>query len=100
MKALAIVALLLAGCASTPEEIRTVPLDALSLRIVAGQTTREQARALAEPALRIVFDSGYEAWLYHYPAPAGVGEYVVLFAPTGIVHKTRTAIIPAASETR
>jgi hypothetical protein len=99
MRSAPLLALLLAGCASAPQEaIRTVPLDALSQHIVAGQGTREQARALAEPAQRIVFDSGYEAWLYHYPAPGGIGEYVVLFAPSGIVHKTRTAVVPAPAQ--
>ncbi|MFD2365557.1 hypothetical protein [Pseudoduganella sp. GCM10020061] len=95
MRAL-IAALLLAGCASAPQqEIRTVPLDALTGQIVAGHTTREQARALGEPVQRIRFDSGYEAWLYNYPGPAGaIGEYVILFAPSGVVHKTRTAIVP------
>lgn len=96
MKRTALLALLLAGCASAPpEEIRTVPLEALSRQIVAGHSTRAQALALAEPAQRIAFDSGYEAWLYHYPATGGVGEFVVLFAPSGIVHKTRTAVVPA-----
>ena len=71
-----------------------LPLAALTQQIVAGQTTREQARALADPAQRIVFDSGYEAWLYHYPAPGGSGEYVVLFGPGGVVHKTRSAVVP------
>lgn len=96
MKALPLVALLLAGCASAPEkEIRTVPLAALTQQIVAGQTTREQARTLAEPEQRIAFDSGYEAWLYHYPATGGIGEFVVLFAPSGLVHKTRADVVPA-----
>ena len=94
MKA-ALVAMLLAGCASAPkQELPMLPLAALTQQIVAGQTTREQARALADPAQRIVFDSGYEAWLYHYPAPGGSGEYVVLFGPGGVVHKTRSAVVP------
>ena len=96
MKTMLVAAVLLAGCASAPrEEIRTLPLATLSQQLVAGQTTREQARALGEPARRIAFDSGYEAWLYHYPAPGGIGEYVVLFGPAGVVHKTRSAIVPA-----
>jgi len=95
MRAPVAFALLLAGCASAPrEEIRTVPLEALTQQVVGGRTTREQARALAEPEQRIVFDSGYEAWMYHYPAPGGIGEFVVLFAPSGVVHKTRTAVVP------
>lgn len=81
----------LAGCAAQPqqEQVPTVPLAALAQQLVPGQTTREQARALAEPAQRIRFDSGYEAWLYHYPTPAGPAEYVVLFAPSGVIAKAR-----------
>lgn len=91
MRVCALAFVLLAGCAIQPqrEEVPTVPLAALSQQLVPGQTTREQARALAEPAQRIRFDSGYEAWLYHYPTAAGPAEYVVLFAPSGIVAKTR-----------
>lgn len=91
-----IAALLLAGCASAPPEpVRTLPLATLSEQLVAGQTTRERALGFAAPAQRIVFASGYEAWLYHYPATGGIGEYVVLFAPSGVAHKTRTAVVPA-----
>ena len=91
MRAALLTLTLLAGCASQPrqEEVPTVPLAALSQQLVPGQTTREQARVLAEPAQRIRFDSGYEAWLYHYPTAAGPAEYVVLFAPSGIIAKTR-----------
>ena len=91
MRAAFIAGALLAGCAIEPqqEEVPTLPLAALSQQLVPGQATREQARALAEPAQRIRFDSGYEAWLYHYPTTAGPAEYVVLFAPSGIVAKTR-----------
>lgn len=91
MKAAILMLALLAGCVSQPqqEQVPTVPLAALSQQLVPGQTTREQALAFAEPAQRIRFDSGYEAWLYHYPAAAGPAEYVVLFAPSGIVAKTR-----------
>ena len=91
MRAATLVCALLAGCAVQPQqqEVPTVPLAALSQQLVPGQTTREQARALAEPAQRIRFDSGYEAWLYHYPAAAGPAEYVVLFAPSGVIAKTR-----------
>lgn len=91
MKAMFVIAVLLAGCAGAQrqEQVRTVPLASLEQRIVAGQTTREQARALAEPAQRIAFASGYEAWLYHFPAGAAAGEFVVLFDPSGVVRKTR-----------
>lgn len=91
MKAAILALALLAGCASQPqqEQVPTIPLEALSQQLVPGQTTRDQALALAPPAQRIRFDSGYQAWLYHYPTAAGPAEYVVLFAPSGIVAKTR-----------
>lgn len=92
MKNALLLALLLAGCAAPAvrqEPVRTVALDTLTSQIVIGTTRREQARALAEPHQRIAFDSGYEAWLYLFPAGEQVGEFVVLFDPSGIVRKTR-----------
>jgi hypothetical protein len=38
----------------------------------------------------VVFDSGYQAWLYQVPRGAGrYTEWVILFDPSGVVSKTR-----------
>jgi hypothetical protein len=43
------------------------------------------------PTRHVVFDSGYEAWVYQSPAGGGrFAEFVVLINPAGIVAKTRT----------
>ena len=42
------------------------------------------------PTKAVVFDSGYEAWLYMAPAGADrYTEFVVLLGPDGVVRKTR-----------
>lgn len=75
-----------------------------------GHSSRAEVRAALGETLTIAFDSGYEIWLYrvdpegaHAGTPArrlarwaagaharaGTGEFVILFAPTGRVAKTR-----------
>ena len=60
--------------------------------IVVGKTTQAEVMAALGPATEIQFDSGYAVWVYR----AGVSEpdadhaeFVVLFAPSGVVKKTR-----------
>ena len=88
-------ALVLAGCASQPVPPGTqAPLERLSQTVLPGRTTKAELIAAFGATRSVRFDSGYEAWLYHYPAPGGSGEYVVLFGPGGVVHKTRSAVVP------
>ncbi len=61
--------------------------------IVIGQATKADVFAALGPATVIRFDSGFEVWAYgakssSEPAAAR-DEFVVLFAPSGIVKKTR-----------
>ncbi|MCD2517195.1 hypothetical protein LQ564_12845 [Massilia sp. G4R7] len=83
--------LLLAGCASTPAPPGTqVVLERLQQGVVAGATTKAQLLAAFGPTKSVVFDSGYEAWVYQAPAGGGrFSEFVVLIDPAGIVAKTR-----------
>ena len=40
----------------------------------------------------VKFDSGFEVWVYRNKSPetkAAPGEFVILFAPSGVVKKTR-----------
>lgn len=61
--------------------------------IAPGKATRADVLALLGEAAAVVrFDSGFEVWVYrarpaaNHPSPA---EFVVLFAPAGIVRKQR-----------
>lgn len=98
MKAAAVfAALLLAGCAGTAAPPGTqVVAGRLQQGVIAGTSTKAQLLAAFGPTRRLVFDSGYEAWVYQSPAGGGrFSEFVVLIDPTGVVAKTR--VRPASS---
>jgi len=60
--------------------------------VVVGKTTQAEARAALGPATEIQFDSGYAVWVYRARAAeteADRAEFVILFAPSGVVKKTR-----------
>ena len=84
-------ALLLAGCATgQPTPGTQVPAERLATSIVPGRTTRADLLANFGKTKSVVFDSGYETWLYQSPAGGGrFSEYVVLIDPAGVVAKTR-----------
>lgn len=83
----------LGACATPASDVHAVSPPALAQLLQPGVTTRDQAQAALAPEQKVVFDSGYEVWLYHYAAPAGAagptGEWVVLFGPDGVLRKTR-----------
>jgi hypothetical protein len=83
--------LALAGCASAPPPPGTlVTPDRFAQAVVAGATTKAQLAATLGATRAVVFDSGYEAWVYVAPAGADrYTEFVVLLGPDGIVRKTR-----------
>lgn len=114
----------LAGCAvlmpspdaSTPAERIRAAVSAQSARdaITIGKSTRAEVLAALGKTQVIRFDSGFEVWVYRYlgdaPATAGPAErsapaasargasgqaeFVVLFAPSGVVAKTRVRPVP------
>jgi hypothetical protein len=61
--------------------------------VTIGKSTKADVRAALGEAIAIDFESGYEVWVYKErlrekatpPAP----EFVLLFAPSGILTKTR-----------
>ncbi len=60
--------------------------------IVIGKTTKAEVMAVLGAATVINFDSGFEVWVYRTGsrAPAETkAEFVILFAPDGVVKKTR-----------
>ncbi len=61
-----------------------------SERVVAGQSTKDDVLAALGPATVLRFDSGFEVWVYRAkPLAASGAEFVILFAPSGTVKKTR-----------
>ncbi|WP_313706675.1 hypothetical protein [Massilia sp.] len=93
MKAHALVLALavLAGCASGTIPAGTqVPAERLAAAVVPGATTKAELLARFGQTKAVVFDSGYEAWVYQSPAGAGrFAEFVILIDPAGVVAKTR-----------
>ena len=94
-------ALWLAGCASAfrtakpalpPFRDPSMSLQAASDTMTLGKTTKAEALATLGPATVVKFDSGFEVWVYRDKSPetkAAPGEFVILFAPSGVVKKTR-----------
>lgn len=101
MKAYAILLslILLGGCATGKVTPGTqVPAERLAAAVVPGQTTRAELLTRFGATKTVVFDSGYEAWLYQSPAGGGrFSEFVILLDPRGVVAKTRQRA-PAASD--
>lgn len=89
--ALALAGMLLAACAATePPPATLVSATGFASSVAPGTTTRAGLLATLGPTRSVVFDSGYESWLY--VAPLGSGryrEFVVLIGPDGVVKKTR-----------
>lgn len=93
----------LAGCAGTsglfnsedaPPPFRdpALSMQNASDAIVTGQSSRADVMAALGPATVVRFDSGYEVWAYRgktSKAAAPGAEFVILFAPSGVVKKTR-----------
>lgn len=72
--------------------------------IVSGRSTKADVMAALGSATVVKFDSGFEVWVYRpksaraAAATSGTAEFVILFAPSGVVKKTR--IRPAYEERR
>ena len=98
-----LVCLSLAGCASpsaVPNLDNSAPMfrdpgmsiQAASAAIAIGTSNRADVLAALGPATVVRFDSGYEIWVYRdksLDAATTPAELVVLFAPSGVVKKTR-----------
>lgn len=85
-------ALFRAGSTAAPFRDPLMSMQAAQDAVVAGQTTQAQTRATLGPATEITFDSGYAAWVYRPrsgESQASTAELVILFAPSGVVKKTR-----------
>lgn len=101
-------AVCIAGCATraptTTSEVATARRAALVAperaadAVVIGESTRADVIAALGKALTLRFDSGYEVWVYRHgrqeDARDATAEFVILFAPSGIVKKTRIRPAP------
>ena len=90
-----------AGSSGPPFRDPSMSMQSAQDAIIPGQTTQAEARAALGPATEIRFDSGYAVWVYRDKATEPGGdraEFVVLFAPSGIVKKTRLRPTYPASE--
>ena len=84
-------ALLLGACATAPPPPGAqVSEQRFGAAVVAGQSTRDTVLAALGKTHKVVFDSGYETWLYQVPRSGGrFAEFVILFDRSGVVRKTR-----------
>ena len=97
-----------AGCAGLPPTTPSAAVTAARKKIIEpaqakhaieiGKSMKAHLVAALGETLVISFDSGYEVWVYRV-AGTPAAEFVVLFAPSGVVAKTRIRSAPAARET-
>ena len=67
-----------------------VAQDRFEQLVAPGRTTKAELLAAFGETKAVVFDSGYEAWLYESDAGGGRhAELVLLLGPDGIVRKMR-----------
>jgi hypothetical protein len=91
-----------AGCvAMAPYTV--IPAGKSGEAVTVGKSTKADVLAALGKTTAVSFDSGYEVWVYQTKGETrGGDEFVVLFAPTGIVAKTRIRPTspPAAARAR
>lgn len=78
--------------ASAGVPVRTLATADAAALVRVGSSTQADAMAALGPTNSIRFASGYEVWVYHYPGigrAAQRGEFVLLFAPSGVLVKAR-----------
>ena len=80
------------GSDAPPFSNPALSMQGASDRIIIGKSSKADVMTALGAATVINFDSGYEVWVYRAksrgPAEAKA-EFVILFAPDGVVKKTR-----------
>jgi hypothetical protein len=99
-------AALVDGCAmqpsTTPSAVVTSPRAKVVAEqrvkdvVVIGRSTKADVMAALGQTLVIRFDNAYEVWVYRL-AEDRLGEFVILFAPSGVVAKARVRRAPQRS---
>jgi hypothetical protein len=108
-----------AGCAAPqPPPITTISTQDARDAIIIGKSTKPDVIAVLGKATAVSFDSGFEVWVYRFaggtPARPGQGglfgsagpegrtpaktEFVLLFAPSGVVTKARIRAAPQPTQ--
>jgi hypothetical protein len=91
------------GCAAPAAPFTAITAPAAREIIIIGKSTKSDVLAALGKTTAIRFDSGYEVWVYQIAddvalisswRKAGPTEFVILFAPSGVVAKTRTRPLP------
>jgi hypothetical protein len=80
-----------------PAAPKALPEDDASDAVRPGASTKADVRAALGAGAVARFDSGYEVWTYSFgpqKARTRKTEFVVLFAPSGIVANTRLRVAP------
>ena len=85
----------LLGCAAPGSTLTAVSADKARDAITVGKSTKSDVIAAFGKTAVVAFDSGYEVWVYKVAGDTtGKAEFVVLFAPSGVVTKTRIRPAP------
>ncbi len=72
---------------------KNMSMQQAAAEVSLGKSTKADVLAALGPATVIRFDGGREVWVYRGKAlrlPATGSEFVILFAPSGIVQKIRS----------
>jgi hypothetical protein len=77
----------------TSPRAKVVALNRTKEAVVIGKSTKADVIAALGETLVISFDTGYEVWVYRL-ANARDAEFVILFAGSGVVTKTRNRPAP------
>ena len=89
------------GCAAPGASFTTVSAPNARDAISIGKSTKADVIAALGKTTVINFDSGYEVWVYQLTGGATAinrTEFVILFAPSGVVAKTRIRPPPPSRE--
>jgi hypothetical protein len=99
----------------TPVQTKIIPEERVKDAVTAGKSTKAEVIAALGETQVIIFDSGFEVWVYRLAndtpvrqaaarsiaragsenaTPGMAGEFVILFAPSGLVAKTRMRPAP------
>ena len=81
-----------AGGAASAFRDPGLSMQTASEAVAIGQSSKQDVMAALGPGTVVRFDSGHEVWVYRknpLRSKAANAEFVILFAPSGIVKKTR-----------
>ena len=90
-----------AGCVAAGSPYTVIPAGKPGDAITIGKSTKADVVAAFGKTTVVRFDSGFEVWVYQFKGEtSGKNEFVVLFAPSGIVTKTRIRPAPPPGEAK